>query len=299
MNILDPFTLDSLEITLPQIKYKGSDLPVSPEQKDLYREYLLEPQKQKKSNSYAEFSECKKRFDLTANREDPQQNDLISSRFEIYNSNISIPPATNEMISFLSSVHGGSTAIQRREVFLKALQLKQRPQPDWSSDVSLKQITSKILEIDPPPAATLSTQEKLTMLRALPKHLGDWEKISKEYKDKPVPVDLLKKIWRCLKVTMKEEVMEIKKKNPQYHYLKWIRAAVRKLEQNSAKKSKLKLSVSINPKPKEQRFDMLTIMAEAENAKCIGIESTTSLNITSSSSFKAYGNGGTLQELFN
>ena len=296
---MDPFRLDSLEISFPQIKNKSSDLVASPDQRELYREYILEPQKQKKSNPYSEFSECKKRFDLTANREDPQQNDLISSRFDIYNSNISIPPATTEMIAFLSSVHGASTAIQRRQVFLEALQLKTRPQGGWSSDVSLKQITGKILDIDPPPTAALSTQEKLTLLRALPKHLGDWEKISKEYKDKPVSVELLKKIWRCLKVTMKEEVTEIKKKNPQYHYLKWIRAVVRKLEQNSAKKTKPKLVVSINPRPKEQRFDMLTIMAEAENAKCNGIESTTSLNINSSSSFKAYGNGGTLQELFN
>jgi hypothetical protein len=129
--------------------------------------------------------------------------------------------------------------------------------------------------------------------------MGDWEKIGKEFKDKPVPGDLLKKIWRCLKVTMKEEVIDIRKKAPQYHYFKWLRAAVRKFEQNKGKKNKQKTFTSINPKPKEQRFDILSIMAEAENIKCSGIESSTHLNITSSSSFKVYTNSGTLQELCN
>lgn len=265
----------------------------------MYLEYILEPQKQKKSNPYIEFSECKKRYDLSVNREDPQQNDLLASRFEIYNSNIPVFPATTEIITFLSTVMKSPNDLQRRQVFLKALELKNKPQAEWVSDISLKQITSKIQEIDPPPMSYLSVLEKLILLKAMPKHLGDWEKIAKEYKDKPVPLELLKKIWRCLKVTMKEEVAEIRKKAPQYHYIKWLRAAVRKLEQNSGKKVKNKVVPSINPRPKEQRIDMLTIMAEAENAKCIGIQSNTSLNITSSSSFKAYGNGGTLQELFN
>lgn len=278
---------------------KASELHYEAEYTDLYREYVQEPQKQKKSNSNSEFAECKKRFDLVMNKEDPEQDTLMTQRFDIYNKAIPVNNDVQKMLGFLENLNVPKNAIERKRIQRQALMLKERSSDDSKSIRPEKKIAAKILEIDPPPSGSLCTQEKLALLRALAKHMGDWEKIGKEFKDKPVPGDLLKKIWRCLKVTMKEEVTDIRKKAPQYHYIKWLRAAVRKLEQNNGKKHKQKPFTSINPKPKEHRFDMLSVMAEAENAKCSGIESSTSLNITSSSSFKAYSNSGTLKELCN
>ena len=236
---------------------------------------------------------------MILNREDPEQDNLIASRFEIYNSNLPISPLTAEILSFLTALPPATSAIDRRQVLTKSTQLQNKEQKVLPLEASVKQISSKVLAIDPPPSDLLSSQEKLILLRALPKHLGDWEKICREFKDRTIPADVLKKIWRCIKVTMKEEVADIRKKAPSYHYIKWLRAAVRKLELNSGKKIKIKNSVNINPRPKEQRIDILTIMADAENAKCSGIQSNTSLNVNSSSSFKAYEMVGTLQELCN
>ena len=44
---------------------------------------------------------------------------------------------------------------------------------------------------------------------------------------------------------------------------------------------------------------MLSVMAEAVNLRCNGIQSAISLNITPSCSFKAFSMVGTLQELCN
>lgn len=236
---------------------------------------------------------------MILNREDPEQDTLLSSRFEIYNSHIPIPALSSEIISFLSSVQLNPSSIERRQVFKEAIRLKSKDSSISNVDCPIKQIITQIFEFDPNPTDLVSTQEKLVLLRALPKHLGEWEKICKEFKDKPVPAELLKKVWRCLKVTMREEVAEIRKKVPQYHYFKWLRAAVRKLETNTGRKTKHKSITSINPRPKEQRMDMLSVMVEAENAKFSGIQSSTSLNINSSSSFKVYETVGTLQELCN
>ncbi|OMJ88106.1 hypothetical protein SteCoe_10004 [Stentor coeruleus] len=291
---IDPFTVDAFDIPVSNISTKPSDLCNNTEYTDLYREYVQEPQKQKKK-----FAECKKRFDLVMNKEDPEQDILMTQRFNIYNKVIPINNNVQKMLGFLENLNVPDNALERKKVQIQALMFKEKSSDECKSLRPEKKIAAKILEIDPPPSGSLCTQEKLALLRALAKHMGDWEKISKEFKDKPVPGDLLRKIWRCLKVTMKEEVIDIRKKAPQYHYIKWLRAAVRKLEQNNGKKHKQKTFTSINPKPKEHRFDMLSVMAEAENTKCSGIESSTSLNITSSSSFKVYSNSATLKELCN
>ena len=147
-----------------------------------------------------------------------------------------------------------------------------------------------ILEEDTAPGIQLQGNEKLVLIRSIMKYMGDWEKIEKEFKDKPVPIDLLKKIWRCLKITMKEEVAELKKKVPNFNSIKWLRAAVKKLDSSSGKKLKNKVFSSLNFKPREHRIDMLSVMADAEDLKKYGIESSTFLNFNSSSSFKVYGN---------
>ena len=89
---------------------------------------------------------------------------------------------------------------------------------------------------------------------------------------------------------MKEEVAELKKKVPNFNYIKWLRAAVKKLDSNTGKKIKNKVVSSFNFKPREQRIDILSVMADAEDLQKFGIESSTFLNFNSSSSFKVYGN---------
>ena len=173
INKIDPFTVDHLDIFSLQVFDSSPEKSVDKECLELFHEYITEPHKQKKSNLYTEFSECKKRFDMILNREDPEQNELLSTRFEIYNSNIPIPSVTSEIFSFLGSVQASTSAIERRQVFQQAYKLKKKAQEIYCPDVSLRQITSKILEIDPPPLGSLNTQEKLILLRAIPKYLGD------------------------------------------------------------------------------------------------------------------------------
>lgn len=225
---------------------------------------------------------------MIQNKEDPEQQILLSERFEIYNSIIPIANSTWDKIDFLNNLPQTSIALERKKLLQESQKfLKSLP---FISTQPSKHLTEQILSKDQPLDNTLESSEKLLLFRSISKHLGDWEKIEKEFKEKPVPVEVLKKIWRCLKVTMKEEVAEIKKKAPQFHYIKWLRAAVRKLELSNGKKVKNKQVSSLNLKPREKRLDMLAIMAEAENLKRLGIESSTFLNCTASSSFKVYGN---------
>lgn len=284
---IDPFTVDSLDLSAFKFKdanKKGEEL----DYQELAKEFIFEPQKQKKSKSYSEFSECKKKFDLILNKEDPEQQTLLSDRFECYNSIIPIPNSTWDKINFLRNLPQTSLALERKRLLQESQKFSKGVLNSPSQ--SNKALSERILLNDPSPNTTFDSPEKLLLIRSIAKHLGDWEKIEKEFKDKSVPVDVLKKIWRCLKVTMKEEVAEIKKKAPQFHYIKWLRAAIRKLELGNGKKVKNKQLGSLNLKPKEQRLDMLTIMAEAESFKRFGIESSTFLNATATSSFKVYEN---------
>ena len=285
---IDPFNLEGFEIADFKLKDRSNKKAQEIDCQDLFKEFILDPQKQKKSNSYSGFFECKKKFDLIQNKEDPEQQILLSERFDLYNSMIPITNSTKDKIEFLRNLPQTSTALDRKKLFQES-QKFQKSLPFPSIQPS-KHLTEQIFSKDQPPDNTLDSSEKLLLLRSISKHLGDWEKIEKEFKEKPVPVELLKKIWRCLKVTMKEEVAEIKKKAPQFHYIKWLRAAVRKLELGNGKKVKNKQVSSLNMKPREQRLDMLAVMAETENSKSFGIESSTFLNCTASSSFKVYEN---------
>jgi hypothetical protein len=293
---IDPFTVDPLPLPFSQPSFPS---PFPQESQDLYSEYITDPQKHKKSKLYPEFSECKKRFDLILNKEDAEQDLQLGSRFEVYSNAVSIPRAISQIVSFLEGVPGCTQAVERKKWLRQAEEIKNDDRGGHQVYINEPKIHAEISSFESPAGVALGVAEKLCLLRSLLKHLGDWDKVGKEFRDKPIPVETLKKIWRALKVTMQEEVSEIRKNAPTYHFVKWLRAAIRKLEINNGKKTKNKTSVSINPKPKEQRFDMLSIMAEVENSKCIGIESTTSLHATATSSFKVYANGGTLQELCN
>ena len=288
---IDPFAIPTFESLAGQSSvtpYLMLLVPQDQSTQELMKEFILDPQKQKKSNCQSEFSECKKKFDLVSNREDPEQDSETSSRFELYNSVIPLSSAAHEKIQFLKSIQTVSQAHSRKQVLRSAVHFKSDA-GFASPSASYKSLVDMILEADPAPNVELQSNEKLVLFRSIMKYMGDWEKIEKEFKEKPVPVDQLKKIWRCLKVSMKEEVGELKKKVPNFHYIKWLRAAVKKLDSSIGKKCKNKVVNSFNFKPREQRIDMLSIMADAEDQKKFGIESSTFLNFTASSSFKAYG----------
>jgi hypothetical protein len=285
---IDPFTIsssDQLSISSSLSNYLS---PQDPLTQELIKEFILDPQKQKKSNSQSEFSECKKKFDLISNREDPDQNSLSASRFQLYSSSIPLSSSVQEKIDFLKSIPQASSSLSRKQVLRSALNFKS-DSGSLTPTTSSKSLIDQVLKEDPSPSLSLSNNEKLVLLRSISKFMCDWEKIEKEFKDKPVSVDQLKKIWRCLKVSMKEEVAELKKKVPNFHYIKWLRAAVKKLDSNHGKKNKNKVVGCSSLKPREQRIDMLSIMAEAEDSKRFGIESSSFLNFTASSSFKAFG----------
>lgn len=289
---IDPFaipTFEAMEGPNSVTPYLILHVPADQYTQELVKEFILDPQKQKNSNFQLEFSECKKRFDLVSNREDPEQDSLTSSRFSLYNSVIPVSPGIHDKVQFLKSTHSFSLAHSRNQVLQSAIRFK--PHLGFAcASASANSIVDIILEEDSAPSIELQSNEKLVLLRSIMKYMGDWEKIEKEFKDKPVPSELLKKIWRCLKITMKEEVTELKKKVPNFNYIKWLRAAVKKLDSNTGKKIKNKVVSSFNFKPREQRIDILSVMADAEDLQKFGIESSTFLNFNSSSSFKVYGN---------
>lgn len=288
---VDPFTTQDIEIALSQVSEQTGGQISKAECRDLFKEFILEPQKSKKSKNYKEFSESKKRFDLTWNREDIEQEDLIKSRFQIYNSYIPVSTHTTEILQFLSQIKSipSSSHRERRDIIQKARELSQAPVQQFQSLKTLsRQIGADVIKLNSSFETDLADSEKVILLRAIQKHMGDWDKILKEFKEKSPNLVTLKQTWRCLKATMREEVREIKKRWPQYHYIKWLRAAVRKLEQSNGRRLKNKPPPIIDATQSEKRIDILDMMADADKnyPKCF--QDNSGLLISTSSSFKKF-----------
>lgn len=290
---VDPFTTEDIEIALSQVAEQTGGKISRRECQELFHEFILEPQKQKKSKNHLEFTESKKRFDLVWNLEDTEQNKLTESRFQAYNDHLPRNPDTIKILNFLSALHSNPPRSRhdRREMILKARELAKTPVQQFKPNSRLKQeILPEILNLDPPKEEFIGIQDKLTLLRGIQKHLGDWDKICKEFKDRPLSLDVLKQTWRRLKACMREEVKEIKKKSPQYHYIKWIRAAIKKLENQIGKKMKTHNSVEpiVDATQRIKRIDILNLMAEADNNAIKGFKDNLSLPFSTSSSFKMF-----------
>lgn len=87
---------------------------------------------------------------------------------------------------------------------------------------------------------------------------------------------------------MKQEVAVIRQKNPTYHFLKWIRAASRKVENQLGKNNKKKSLHVIDATHRAKRVDILAVMAQADELDAQGMGSSKELEISTSSCFKKF-----------
>jgi len=272
----DPFTTETLENTLQKVS------KWHPDSQTLFQEFMGEPQKVPKRNSYAGFAESKRKFDLLCDKEDTQQTQLASERFRIYHSHLEVAESTWSALNLLGKARIKRTREERRHLILEAMQI---PKVQKQTDCNNSEVLREVLALDPP-RETLSLAEKLKLLRGVSKHLGDWDKILKEFKNTPKDLEILKHAWRCLKGTMRQEVCSIKQRAPSYHCIKWLRAAVKKLETQLGKR-KVKLPALIDATQPQRRLDILSLMVEAENLKQ-GIQGDSNLPFSSTSCFKPF-----------
>lgn len=277
---VDPFTTDEIEIALSQVaKLTGGQLSAEDCQ-DLFRDFVLDPNKNKKSSSHAEITESKKRYDLVWNKDGCDEDALASRRFELYHQHMPLSSSTNDILAFLKKLYSNppTSPLERKQALRRARQLADTevtPVPSLSHDV-LQQLTLQVRDVElqhcdfPSGSRSLaqavrSTQltasEKLTLLKGIQKHCWDWEKICKEFKDQAISKEYLKHQWRLLKAVMREEVGELKQRTGSFDYVRWVRAAIRKLENQTGKKTKSRHSELVDATQSVQRVDNLTILA--------------------------------------
>lgn len=280
----DPFTTEEFSFILEKV-FSQIALQV-PKQttKPLFEEYFYEPPKNKKSKNYSGFTENKKRFDILCNKEDLQQNELIKQRFQIYHKHIPTNQNCTKLLSHLSKVHKTPPKLRlsRKELLKDAISLNSTEAPQ-KHQVHSQAVLCEVLNTDPPLQTQPTNQEKLILLRGITKHLGNWHKIRKEFKESPKEIEELQQWWRRLKGEMWHEVGLIRKKGYAYHPIKWIRAVVKKLEAGLRNQ----LPAIIDATQTEKRYDILSVMAEAEK-QTNGFEGNSSLPFSGSSCFKPF-----------
>jgi hypothetical protein len=125
-------------------------------------------------------------------------------------------------------------------------------------------------------------------LKAVQRHCGDWDKIYKEFRDPRLSEEYLKHQWRLIKATMREEVQQQRVKHPHFDYLRWLRAAIRKLENLMGKRQKPKPFELIDATQAVHRVDNLTILAMVSAPKPFEPIGTFAAIPTCSSQFKTY-----------
>lgn len=87
---------------------------------------------------------------------------------------------------------------------------------------------------------------------------------------------------------MREEVRVQRVKHPQFDYLRWLRAAIRKLENLIGKRQKVKTPELIDATQAVHRVDNLTILAMVSSPKPFDPVGTSAVIPTCSSQFKTY-----------
>lgn len=267
-------------------------LSLSGGNKNLFQEYLIDPQKHRKSKNYSGFFECKQKFDIILSKEDPEQLTFLGDRLSLYSEKLPVSDSIHKMITFLKDLPPAHLISERKQIFScsqKLVKAEQRPVVFTST---IKKVISEVLSTDSPPSELLHTDEKLKLLKIMAKYPGDWEKVSKKFHNRPIDPINLQKTWRCFKYCMNKESAEIQKKMPGFCCKDWLRVARKKLEIVTLKKK----PKAANLKPKEERFDILSVMAEVENTNRTGIESATFLNFTAKSAFKEFQGMEKLQE---
>lgn len=288
---IDPFNISPPQASNAKVWNKWL-LGIFPESKSLFQEYVIDPQKHRKSKKYSGFLECKQKSDLKLSKEDPEDIQHLGSRLDLYSENLPIPSNVNKMVSFLKDLPQVNSTAQRKSLILLSQKFSEPNQRPANFTSTIKKLTSEILSKDLPAKDSLDPDDKLKLLKIMTKYPGDWEKVSKKFQSKSISPETLKQFWRCLKFSMNQESAEIQKKMPSFNFKDWLKSAKKKLEHEKVKK-KVKI---MNFKPKEERFDILSVMAEVENTNRIGIESETFLNISGKSAFKEYSRIDKLQE---
>lgn len=284
---VDPFSSHSIESSV----FGNPSACSESESQGLFKEYLFDPQKHRKSNFYIEFVETKKRFDLVLNKEDPGQDIKAAERYRIYFASLPSTHFVQKALVFLSNVRERPPAQrqQRVQVLRESSTLRKGLAPVPTIDLrSIKKSVLKDLEDSGPVEDPLSLQELLILLRSIPKHLGNWEKTQKEFKEHPPSIQRLKQEWHCLKAAMKQEVSTIRQKNPTYHFIKWVRAAARKVETQLGKNNNKKPLHVIDATHRAKRVDILAVMSQADELDAQGMESSKELEISASSCFKKF-----------
>ena len=281
---LDPFDLPK---TLPSGLISTSSfsfIQPSPEQKSLIQDFIIDPQKNRKSKIQLEFTETKHKFDLMASKEDPEEFSNLESRLKICNSSIEVNKKSLQLIDFLKNIPATTSPLERQQILKSSQNLAQSQTESNFSSINKKAIIESALQQDPSVDQNVALQDKAKIIKVMSKYNASWEKLKKKLTSNKFCLASAKQFWRNLKFCMKQEVRCIKERDESFDAAKWMEIAKKKIKSCQGKSLKFK----VEAKPKEERVDVLALMANIENCNYKGIESETCLKVTGYSAFRAF-----------
>jgi hypothetical protein len=127
------------------------------------------------------------------------------------------------------------------------------------------------------------------MFKALLKFMGDWERISREFKGVHFTPEQLKGAWRKLKLVMREEVRLIKSTSCSFDFVRWLRMAIRKLEtQLGSRRQRSQLPLLIDTRKVAGRMDSLSLLVTAEESSQQEMQGINEFAQSTRSSFHNY-----------
>lgn len=101
--------------------------------------------------------------------------------------------------------------------------------------------------------------------------------------------DQLKGAWRKYKILMKDEVRLLKTESASFDCVRWLRAAIRKLElQLGNRRQRTQVPLIIDTRKVAKRYDLLSFLANAEESSSHEINGVNSFEQSASSSFNSY-----------
>jgi hypothetical protein len=281
----DPFTLNTSFTFISKDSTEQVHNFKSPDLQSLLQEFVIDPQKHRKSNFYLEFHETKQKFDLLCNKEDPLSNEIFIQRLQLYNSSIPIPDSTTRMVTFLKTLPKAQSSSNRQEILKKSRKLSEEDSRPAVFTSSLKKTISRVLVEDSAVDESLTSEDKLKVVKVLAKANGNWEKAMKKVANPNVSLLALQQFWRVFKFVMNEEVKSFSQKFKEFNSFRWIELAKKKLRMKKEKKQK---SLVNRIRPKEERLDVLSFMANVENEENSGIFSEKFLTVTGTSAFREF-----------
>lgn len=281
---LDPFDLPRTQPSSSISLSSFSSIQPLPEQKSLIQDFIIDPQKSRKGKIQSAFTETKHKFDLISSKEDPEDQSNLESRLKLYNSSIQVNPKSLQQIDFLKKIPLTTSLIERQKILKSSQSLSQSTNQSNFSFLNKKTLIESILEQDPAVEQNIDLQDKVKAIKVMSKYNSNWEKLKKKLNNKKICLDSLKQFWRNLKFCMKMEVRSVKERDDGFDEVKWMDIAKKKIKSNQGKSLKFR----VDAKPKEERVDVLALMANIENCRDKGIESETCLKLTGCSAFRAF-----------